>query len=49
MTCVAISDDGKVIASSSRDNTVKIWDAEIFDLLHTLKGHKDVVYTVAMS
>ncbi|HEY9670297.1 MAG TPA: TIR domain-containing protein [Waterburya sp.] len=42
---VAFSPDGSLIASASKDKTVKLWSKE-GKLLHTLQ-HDDVVYTVA--
>jgi WD40 repeat protein len=46
---VAISPDGKLLATGSYDNTVKLWDFATGKELHTLKGHTNQVYTVAFS
>jgi WD40 repeat protein len=45
---VSDSPDGKLIASASSDNTVKIWQAN-GKLISTLKGHQDSVVDVAFS
>jgi WD40 repeat protein len=45
---VAISPDGKMIASTSEDKTVKLWKKD-GTLLRTLTGHSDTVYRVAFS
>lgn len=49
VTAVAISPDGKTIATGSEDNTAKMWSAASRVELATLKGHKDFVYAVAFS
>jgi WD40 repeat protein len=43
---VAYSPDGTKIISSSGDETIKIWDANIGQCLKTLEGHLDYVYSV---
>lgn len=40
---VALSDDGKYLASASSDRTVKVWSTDTESLLHTLHGHNDEV------
>jgi WD40 repeat protein/serine/threonine protein kinase len=40
---VAFSSDGKTIASSSRDHTVRIWDRNTGRQIKRLTGHKDIV------
>ena len=46
---VIFSPDGRRLASSSRDNTVQIWDAETGTLQHTLEGHTGWVNSVIFS
>src|SRR5262249_20256478 len=42
--------DGKTLASGSRDETVKLWDAATGKLLRTLEGHSEYgSYRVAFS
>lgn len=49
VTCIAVSGDGRRVASGSRDKTVKIWDAESSKCTTTLKGHTGWVMGVALS
>lgn len=47
ITQAVFSPDGRDIATSSHDATVKVWDAESGSLRRTLSGHTDVVQAVA--
>ena len=38
---VAFSPDGTKVVSGSEDNTVKIWNVESGDVLHTLYGERE--------
>jgi WD40 repeat protein len=46
---VAYSPDGKLIASGSWDQTVRVWNAATGTLQHTLTGHNRSVYSVGFS
>ena len=48
-TSVAFSPDGGTLASGSRDQTIRLWDAVTGGHQHTLKGHMDVVLHVAFN
>lgn len=49
ITGVAYSGDGAVIATSSWDDTVRLWDGKTGVATGVLKGHKDTVQCVALS
>uniref|UniRef100_S4R828 Ribosomal RNA processing 9, U3 small nucleolar RNA binding protein n=1 Tax=Petromyzon marinus TaxID=7757 RepID=S4R828_PETMA len=39
--CMAISSDGKYLATGDRDNLILLWNPATMQLLHTFKGHRD--------
>jgi len=49
VTAVAISPNGKLLASAGEDKTVRLWDLAAGQLLQTLTGHQDLIYDVAFS
>ena len=49
VTSVAFSPDGRVLASGSRDHTVRLWDVQTGRTLRTLTGHTNFVTSVAFS
>src|SRR5262249_9755746 len=49
VSCVAYSPDGKTLASSSEDGTVRLWDAPTGEPLASLTGHQSAVRSVAFS
>jgi WD40 repeat protein len=49
VSSVAFSPDGRLLASGSWDERVKIWEVASGRLLHTLSGHSSFVSSVAFS
>lgn len=47
--CLALSPDGRQIASGSLDNTIKIWELDSASLLQTLSGQGDAILFVSFS
>jgi WD40 repeat protein len=47
--CVAVSPDGKVLASAGQDRTIRLWDLATARPLHTLARHAGDVLSVAFS
>ena len=46
---VAFSPDGKVLATASDDNTIKLWNLATKQEIRTLKGHSGWIWAVAIS
>jgi eukaryotic-like serine/threonine-protein kinase len=46
---VAFSPDGKILASSSKDETINLWDIKTKSLVGTLRGHTDEVNHIRFS
>jgi len=46
---IAISPDGKIIASGGFDQTIKLWQLETGQLIDTLTGHSSTVTSLAFS
>lgn len=46
---VAISPDGRLIATGGHDSTVRLWDIATQKPIATLKGHRKAVVTIAFS
>ena len=44
---VAFDSAGKILASGSADKTIKLWELTSGNLLRTLEGHRERVFTVA--
>ena len=46
-TSYPFNPSGQLIATSSDDGTVKLWDGRTYALIATLTGHRDLVLSVA--
>ncbi|KAI1294705.1 U3 small nucleolar RNA-interacting protein 2 [Halotydeus destructor] len=45
--CMAITTDGKFLATGDMSNLIRIWNPDTLDLIHTFKGHRLPVAGVA--
>src|SRR5205085_2283230 len=46
---IAWSPDGRMLASGSRDEAIRLWDVQTGQPLYTLEGHTGVVFSIAWS
>lgn len=49
ITSATFSPDGKTIATSSHDKTIKLWDVHTGNVFHTYVGHSSIVKDVVFS
>ena len=49
VSAVAVTPDGRRVASGSYDKTLRVWDLESGEPLRTLQGHTDWVSAVALT
>jgi WD40 repeat protein len=49
VNAVAVTPNGSLAVSASRDQTLKVWDLTELRLLHTLSGHVDEINAVAVT
>ena len=49
MWTLAVTNDGKTLASGSFDKTIKLWDTSTGECLQTLQGHTDRIKSVSIS
>lgn len=49
ITSVAVSSDRQILASGSKDKTIRVWDLYTGELLQTLIGHGASVSSITMS
>ena len=46
---VDFTPDGKRLATACQDNSIRLWDAERWDQVAVLRGHRDYVHAVAFA
>jgi WD40 repeat protein len=46
---VAVSPEGRTVATGTKDGRVRLWDTQTGELIETLKGHGSEIYSLAFS
>ncbi len=49
VTEIAITPDGRHVASAGRQGTVKLWDIASGSLIRSYEGHRDEIYCIAIT
>ena len=47
--CLALSDNGRLLASGAQSGRIRLWDTVTGRLIRVLSGHTNTVYSLAFS